>query len=245
MGALRTIDPHGGTNTAIFIQMPKEDKHLQDLDRSILSSDIIERWQLARVNQQFLRGFAVVESLPRPAVSFFGSAVIGPEHEAAKGARQTARVFGQNGWTVVTGGGDGIMAAANQGAQESGGISVGFTIELPTEAQANPYLDVELEFHNFYARKTMFVKAAEGFVVFPGGFGTLDELFEALTLIQTQKVANFPLVLYGKDYWEGLLGWLKAQTLNEEMISAESIERIHVSDDPEEIFQIVSSGHLR
>lgn len=225
--------------------MPKDRDNLSDLDSLILSSDIIERWQLARINQQFLRGFAVVESLPRPAVSFFGSAVADPDHLAWRGAFETAKVFGQNGWTVVTGGGGGVMEAANKGVQEGGGGSVGFTVELPMEHWHNPYLDVELEFHNFYALKTMFVKAAEGFVVFPGGFGTLDELFEALTLIQTQKVRDFPLVLFGKDYWSGLIEWLEQKVVGEGMVPPDSLERIPSSDDPEEIFQIISSGRLR
>ena len=139
--------------------------------------------------------------------------------------------FAEAGWAVVTGGGPGVMEAANRGAQEAGGLSVGFNIELPHEQRGNPYVDLSMTFRHFYARKTMFVKAAEGFVVFPGGFGTADELFESLTLIQTGKVLHFPVVLFDSDYWAELLTWIRDELLADRMISPEDLELLHVTDD--------------
>jgi uncharacterized protein (TIGR00730 family) len=145
-----------------------------------------------------------------------------------------ARRFAERGWAVVTGGGPGVMEAANRGAKEGGGLSVGFNIELPHEQHVNPYLDISLTFRHFYARKTMFVKAAEGFVVFPGGFGTADELFEALTLIQTGKVLHFPVVLFDSAYWDELLDWFRDDLLADGMISRNDVELLHVTDDPDD-----------
>src|SRR5439155_25995048 len=164
----------------------------------------------------------------------FGSARVGESSPAYAAARATARLFGEQGWAVITGGGPGVMEAANRGCKEGGGLSVGFNIDLPHEQHENPYLDIELTFKHFYARKTMFVKAAEGFVIFPGGFGTLDELFQSLTLIHTGKVLHFPVVLFDSDYWQGLLGWLRERTLPEGLISPEDIDLLHVTDSPAE-----------
>ena len=152
---------------------------------------------------EFLGGFQKVLEIDRPAVSIFGSARVRRGHRAVPAARATARLFADAGFAVVTGGGPGVMEAANRGCKEAGGLSVGFNIELPHEQGVNAYCDIAMTFKHFYARKTMFVKAAEGFVIFPGGFGTLDELFESLTLIQTGKVRDFPVVLIGRDYWAG------------------------------------------
>jgi len=163
------------------------------------------RAHTARIADEFLGGFEKVEQIDRPAVSIFGSARVREGSAPYDEARDVARRFGEAGWAVVTGGGPGVMEAANRGCKESGGLSVGFNIELPHEQSANPYLDIAMTFSHFYARKTMFVKAAEGFVIFPGGFGTLDELFESLTLIQTGKVMHFPVVLYGSAFWTPLL----------------------------------------
>src|SRR5207253_435881 len=148
--------------------------------------------RVVRIADEFRRGFEAVEQIDRPAVTIFGSARITEADPSYAHARETARLFAEAGFAVVTGGGGGAMEAANRGAKDGGGLSVGFNIELPHEQHPNPYLDIELTFEHFYARKTMFVKAAEGFVIFPGGFGTLDELFESLTLIQTGKVLHFP-----------------------------------------------------
>jgi uncharacterized protein (TIGR00730 family) len=187
-----------------------------------------------RIRNEFLEGFRTVERIDRPAVTLFGSARVDEGHPAYEEAREVGRRFAEAGFAVVTGGGPGVMEGANRGAKEGGGLSVGFNIDLPHEQHENPYLDIELTFHHFYARKTMFVKAAEGFVIFPGGFGTLDELFESLTLIQTGKVLHFPVVLFDRDYWQGLLGWLRERPLAGGMISLEDIELLHLTDSPAE-----------
>src|SRR3989440_438549 len=190
--------------------------------------DLAERVQ--RIADEFRQGFEAVEKIDRPAVTIFGSARIGEEHPAYAAARETGRLFAEAGFAVVTGGGGGAMEAANRGCKEGGGLSVGFNIELPHEQHANAYLDVELTFRHFYARKTMFVKAAEGFVVFPGGFGTLDELYESLTLIQTKMVRDWPVVLFGSDYWTDMLAWTRARLLAEGMISPHSTMRARRSE---------------
>jgi uncharacterized protein (TIGR00730 family) len=187
-----------------------------------------------RIRDEFLMGFEVVDKIDRPAVSIFGSARVHEGSFAYDEARKTARLFGESGWAVVTGGGPGVMEAANRGSQECGGMSIGFNIELPHEQGSNAYLDIGVTFHHFYVRKTMFVKAAEGFVVFPGGFGTADELFESLTLIQTGKVGHFPVVLFGSEYWSPLLDWIRHRALLEGTISPEDLELLTVTDDPEE-----------
>ena len=190
------------------------------------------RRRTERIEQEFFDGFELVEKIDRPAVTFFGSARA-PEGSAAyEAARTTAGLFAQAGWAVVTGGGPGVMEGANRGCQEAGGLSVGFNIELPHEQSGNGYTDLSLTFHHFYARKTMFVKAAEGFVVFPGGFGTADELFESLTLIQTGKVLNFPVVLFDASYWSPLFDWFRQRLLPEGMISQDDLELMTVTDDP-------------
>jgi uncharacterized protein (TIGR00730 family) len=185
-----------------------------------------------RIGREFLEGFEAVARIGRPAVTIFGSARVSERHPAYEEAREVGRLFAQAGFAVVTGGGPGVMEAANRGAKEGGGVSVGFNINLPHEQHVNPYLDIELTFNHFYARKTMFVKAAEGFVIFPGGFGTLDELFEALTLIQTGKVSHFPVVLYDHGYWEGLVEWIRDRLLVERMISPDDVELLHVTGSP-------------
>ena len=171
------------------------------------------REHTARIAEEFYEGFEAVERIDRPAVTIFGSARVGEGSPTYDAARATAKLFGEAGWAVITGGGPGVMEAANRGCKEGGGLSVGFNIELPHEQHENPYLDVALDFKHFYVRKTMFVKPAEGFVVFPGGFGTADELFESLTLIQTGKVLHFPVVLFGVDFWAPLLDWVNSMLL--------------------------------
>ena len=172
-------------------------------DRRLLEArtDDIER-DVARIADEFRAGFERVAQIDRPAVALFGSARVAEEHPAYAAARETARLFGERGWAVITGGGGGVMEAANRGAQEGGGLSVGFNIELPHEQAPNEYLDIEYTFDHFYARKVCFVKPSEGFVIFPGGFGTLDEMYESLTLIQTGKVLHFPVVLVGSEHWQ-------------------------------------------
>ena len=188
--------------------------------------------KLMSIAEEFRAGFAAVEKIDRPAVSIFGSARLGEDTPAYQAARAVGRHFAERGWAVITGGGPGIMEAANRGAKEGGGLSIGFGIELPHEQGPNPYLDISYTFTHFYARKVCFVKPAEGFVIFPGGFGTLDELFEALTLIQTGKAENFPVVLYDTDYWGELLAWIKSELLADGMISPEDLDLLHATDDP-------------
>jgi hypothetical protein len=211
-------------------------------DRRILDSgDGAEPLHVRRIADEFLEGFNAVAEIPKPAVSIFGSARVHEGHPAYDSARETGRRFADAGFAVVTGGGPGVMEAANRGAKEGGGLSVGFNIALPHEQASNPYLDVNLTFRHFYVRKTMFVKAAEGFVIFPGGFGTLDELFEALTLIQTGKILNFPVVLFGSDNWGGLLDWIHGRVLAKNMISPEDEKLLVVTDDVAEAVETVAS----
>jgi uncharacterized protein (TIGR00730 family) len=196
------------------------------------SDEHAERRHVAGIAEEFFQGFNTVADLPAPAVAIFGSARVGEDHPAYRGAREAGRLFAESGFTVVTGGGPGVMEAANRGAREGGGLSVGFNIELPHEQSSNPYVDIGLTFDHFYVRKTMFVKAADGFVIFPGGFGTFDELFESLTLIQTGKILDFPVVLFDSSYWDGLIDWLREQLLADAMVSPEDIDTLYVTDDP-------------
>jgi hypothetical protein len=218
-------------------------------DQRILSADEkaedLER-HVQLIAEEFREGFEAVDRIDRPAVTIFGSARIRADDPVYEQARLTGRRFAERGWAVVTGGGPGAMEAANRGAQEAGGLSVGFNIQLPHEQRSNPYLDLSLTFRHFYARKTMFVKAAEGFVVFPGGFGTVDELFEALTLIQTGKVFHFPVVLVGSDYWEELLGWVRDELLADGMISPEDLDLLYVTDNLDEaVLQVLDCYERR
>jgi uncharacterized protein (TIGR00730 family) len=215
-------------------------------DRRMLESAVAELdVQVGRIADEFRGGFEAVDRLPKPAVSLFGSARVPVDSKPYRDARVVGRRFGDAGWTVVTGGGGGVMEAANRGAKEGGGLSVGFNIRLPFEQESNRYLDVDLTFDHFYVRKVMFVKAAEGFVIFPGGFGTLDELFEALTLIQTGKVLHFPVVLFDTDYWEEMLEWVHEELLADGMISPEDIDLLHATDDHEEAVELVLECYRR
>jgi uncharacterized protein (TIGR00730 family) len=214
-------------------------------DRELLERQDGDRRAVARIADEFLEGFEAVAQIPDPTVSMFGSARVHEGHPAYEAARETARLFAEAGWSVVTGGGPGAMEAANRGAKEGGGFSVGFNIELPHEQFTNHYLDLEVTFHHFYARKVMFVKSAEAFVIFPGGFGTLDELFEALTLIQTGKILDFPVVLIGTGYWEPLLTWIRETLLVDGMVSQEDIDQLFVTDDPAAALRTVVERHER
>jgi uncharacterized protein (TIGR00730 family) len=222
--------------------MPTEQPRLED--SQILASETgeLER-HVQMIASEFRRGFEAVDKIQCPAVSIFGSARVAEGRPFYELAREVGRRFAEAGWAVVTGGGPGIMEAANRGASEGGGVSVGFNIRLPNEQAPNPYANVQLTFDHFYARKTMFVKAAEGFVIFPGGFGTMDELFESLTLIQTGKVLHFPVVLMNRAYWVDLLEWIQRKQLGNGLISPEDLRLLSVTDDPAEAVQIVV-GHL-
>jgi uncharacterized protein (TIGR00730 family) len=213
-------------------------------DREVLSSaDGEHERQVRMIAAEFRRGFEAVDKIDRPAVSIFGSARTTEGQPFYDLAREVGGEFARAGWAVVTGGGPGIMEAANRGAQEAGGLSIGFNIHLPQEQAANPYIDLGLTFDHFYARKTMFVKAAEGFVIFPGGFGTMDELFESLTLIQVGKVFHFPVVLMDCDYWEEMVGWIRRELLGKKMISPDDLALLSRTDDPREAVRIVLEHH--
>jgi uncharacterized protein (TIGR00730 family) len=198
---------------------------------------------ISLIASEFLAGFQAVQEIDRPAVSIFGSARVLRETPTYENARATARAFAEVGFAVVTGGGPGVMEAANRGCKEGGSLSIGFNIELPHEQGLNEYCDIGLTFHHFYARKVMFVKAAEGFVIFPGGFGTQDELWEALTLIQTGKIGNFPVVLFDSDYWAELLDWLRKEMLDDNLISPGDLDLLFLSDDPKEVVELVVSRY--
>jgi uncharacterized protein (TIGR00730 family) len=201
---------------------------------------------ISLIASEFLAGFQAVHEIDRPAVSIFGSARVLEGTPTYESARATGRAFAEAGFAVVTGGGPGVMEAANRGCKEGDGLSVGFNIELPMEQGVNAWCDIALTFHHFYARKVMFVKAAEGFVIFPGGFGTQDELWEALTLIQTGKIGNFPVVLVDSDYWDELLDWLREEMLEDGLISPEDVELLYVTDEPREAVElVVNRYHLR
>jgi uncharacterized protein (TIGR00730 family) len=215
-------------------------------DRRILESDDgADQLRVRQIAEEFTKGFEAVAKIPTPAVSIFGSARIREGHPTYTAARETARLFAQAGFSVVTGGGPGAMEAANRGAQEGSGVSVGFNIDLPMEQGVNQYCDIALTFRHFYARKVMFVKPAEGFVIFPGGFGTLDELFEALTLIQTGKIADFPVVLFGKAYWADLVAWIEGRLLADGMISPEDEDLLFLTDEPAEAVATVVTYYQR
>lgn len=214
-------------------------------DRQILQRDGKIGRQVADIAEEFRRGFETVNAIDRPAVSIFGSARIDERDPAYASAVAFGRTFAERGWAVVTGGGPGIMEAANRGCREGGGLSIGFNIRLPREQGDNQYLDLALEFSHFYARKTMFVKAAEGFVVFPGGFGTLDELYESLTLIQTGVIRHFPVVLFGNDHWAGQLSWWRNELLRDSLIAPEDLQLVSVTDDPAVAVQTVIDCYER
>ncbi len=204
---------------------------LQRRDTSFLDAD---PWRVLRILSEFVEGFDALATAP-PAVSVFGSARVPVDDPVYRAAREVGSALAEAGFTVVTGGGPGVMEAANRGAVEAGGLSIGCNIELPFEQGMNDYVELGVDFRYFFVRKTMFVKYAQAFVIFPGGFGTMDELFEALTLIQTGKVQNFPVILFGSAYWQGLLDWLRATMLAEGKISPADLDLLFVTDSPTEV----------
>jgi uncharacterized protein (TIGR00730 family) len=195
-------------------------------------------WRALRILSEFVEGFDALAEVG-PAITVFGSARVNPGEPAYEMAREIGRLLAEEGYAVITGGGPGVMEAANRGCQEGGGLSVGCNIELPHEQSINSYVDLGVEFRYFFARKTMFVKYADGFVILPGGYGTLDELFEAVTLIQTGKIQGFPVVLVGSTFFAGLLEWIKAKLLAEGMVSPGDLDLMQVTDDPKEVVEIV------
>jgi uncharacterized protein (TIGR00730 family) len=217
-----------GTGTA--------DEHLlQRQDTAFLHTD---PWRIHRITAEFVQGFDRLAEVGL-AVALFGSARTRSGEPVYEAARKTAAELVTAGFGVITGGGPGIMEAANRGAAEAGGISIGCNIELPHEQHGNTWANLSMEFRYFFVRKTMFVKYSEAFVVFPGGFGTLDELFEAVTLVQTGKIHRFPVVLYGSDYWGGLVDWLRASVVAAGNVAADELEMVQVADSPAQVAQIV------
>ena len=201
-------------------------------------------WRSLRILSEFVEGFDALATLG-PAITVFGSARVAPGSPAYETARQIGRLLAQEGYAVITGGGPGVMEGANRGCQEAGGMSVGCNIELPHEQSLNPYVDLGVEFRYFFARKVMFVKYADGFVILPGGFGTMDELFEALTLIQTGKIRGFPVVLVGSAFFGGLLDWIRARLLEGGMIEAADLDLVQVTDDPAAVVEIIRKAGRR
>jgi uncharacterized protein (TIGR00730 family) len=195
-------------------------------------------WRVLRIQGEFVEGFDTLAQLG-PAVSIFGSARTRKEDPYYQAAVETARLLAEAGLAVITGGGPGIMTAGNQGARLAKGVSVGLLIELPFEQGGNEYIDIAINHRYFFVRKTMFVKYAQGFVIFPGGFGTMDELFEALTLIQTGKISNFPVILFGSDYWSGLLDWLRKVMLASGKIGEADLDLMILTDSPEEVRDLI------
>jgi len=198
-------------------------------------------WRVLRIQSEFVEGFGMLAELG-PAIGVFGSARTSTDHPDYERTRQLGSELARAGFAVITGGGPGTMEAANRGASEAGGVSVGLGIELPFEEGLNDWVDVGINFRYFFARKTMFVKYAQGFVVMPGGFGTFDEVFEALTLVQTRKVTSFPIVLMGSDYWRGLLDWLRDTVLAERKIHAVDLDLLQVTDDVDQAVKIMTEA---
>jgi uncharacterized protein (TIGR00730 family) len=220
------------------------DEEIIAAQEAAVVSTLTDLDRIERIERELRMGFDALAHVGA-AASFFGSARTPRDDPEYALAREAARRVGEAGLAVITGGGPGTMEAANRGAQDAGALSIGLNIELPFEQGMNPWVELGLEFHYFFIRKVMFVRYASGFVVLPGGFGTLDELFESLTLIQTGKVRNFPVILVGRDYWRGLLEWIVERPLGENKISAEDVERYTLTDDPDEIREVIQSAAHR
>jgi len=201
-----------------------------------------DTWRVLRITSEFVEGFDTLATVDR-GVTIFGSARISPDDPHYAAAQEVARLLAEAGFAIITGAGPGIMEAANKGARLAGGRSIGCNIELPFEQGANPYVDTLIQFRYFFVRKTMFIKYSVAFIIFPGGFGTLDELFEAVTLIQTGKIYQFPVILFGRRYWAGLIRWLQARVLAERKIAAGDIDLMVLTDDPAEAAAAVIRGY--
>jgi uncharacterized protein (TIGR00730 family) len=216
------------------------DQHLLD-SRARADWKQKDAWRALRILSEFVEGFDTLSDLP-PAVSVFGSARAKPDSPDAELAERLGAALARAGYAVITGGGPGVMNAANKGCREAGGLSVGLGIELPYEQGMNPYVEIGIDFRYFFARKTMFVKYAQAFCVLPGGFGTMDELFEALTLVQTGKVTRFPVVLLGTWYWQGLLDWMRGSMLAEAKIGVEDLDLLCLTDDVDEAVRHIQAA---
>ena len=220
------------------------DEELLDADTPAIVSQLDDVARVKRIHEELLTGFTRLSHVGR-AVSIFGSARTPRTDPMYAKARETAAALGGAGFSIITGGGPGIMEAGNRGARDAGATSIGLDIELPHEQFENPYVDIGLNFHYFFARKVMFVRYASAFVVFPGGFGTLDELFEAATLRQTAKIRHFPILLFGSEYWEGLVDWLHKQVAAKGNISPEDVESLCVTDSVAEVLRVVQAAEHR
>jgi len=201
-----------------------------------------DTWRVFRIMAELVEGFEALNNIG-PAVTIFGSARLEPGSPYYNKCLKVAESLAKDGFAVISGGGPGIMEAANKGAQNANGTSVGLNIALPMEQTPNPFQDIKVDFRYFFVRKLMFVKYAVAYVIFPGGFGTMDELFEALTLIQTKKIRSFPVVLVGKDYWQGMIDWMKSSVLEMGAISPEDIDLLHIVDEPEEVCAIINKRY--
>lgn len=219
----------GGTQDERLLETPRRSDEFLHTDT----------WRVFRIMGEFIQGFEDLAHITN-GVAIFGSARTPAEDPVYKAAQETAALLAHAGFAVITGGGPGIMEAANRGAFEAGGTSVGCNIELPHEQKSNDYLTLSLKFKYFFVRKMMFVKYSNAFIIFPGGFGTLDELFESLTLIQTRKIRNFPVVLYGSSYWSGMIDWIRSTVLSKANIAEEDLKLLHLTDSPAEIADIIS-----
>jgi uncharacterized protein (TIGR00730 family) len=220
------------------------DEEIIAAQEAAVRSTLTDEDRLERITEELRMGFDALSGIGA-AASFFGSARTTPDDPDYALARETARLVGESGLAVITGGGPGIMEAANLGAKDVGACSIGLNIELPFEQGGNPYCDISLEFHYFFARKIMFVRYASGFVVFPGGYGTMDELFEALTLTQTGKITEFPVILVGSGYWPGLVDWLRERMLTEGNISPDDLDLFSVVDEPAEVRDLLMTAAHR
>ena len=216
------------TDDEVLLRSPEPDDDYKTSDS----------WRVFRIMGEFVNGFDNMATIMR-GVSVFGSARTHEDDEFYKAAVETGKLLAEAGFEVITGGGPGIMEAANRGAHAAGKVSVGCNIELPFEQKPNPYLTKSLTFKYFFVRKTIFIKYSNAYIIFPGGFGTMDELFEALTLIQTRKIRNFPVVLFGSQYWRGLLQWITSTMLNEKNINSEDLGLIHLTDSPKEAVDFI------
>jgi uncharacterized protein (TIGR00730 family) len=242
--AARTHRDNRELNVSSRTGAPTEDERLLESGTPRIDFTHSDPWRVFRIMGEFVEGFDTLANTGR-AVSVFGSARVPPDHEQYHQAEETARLLADAGFAVITGGGPGIMEAANKGAREAGGLSIGCNIELPFEQGTNPFVEVSINFRYFFVRKTMFVKYSEAFIIFPGGFGTMDELFEALTLIQTGKIRNFPVVLFGSAYWGGMLTWIRDVMLAEGKVSADDLDLLVVTDSPAEAVRVVLEAERR
>ena len=233
----KTAPPDPSLNRGARADRPTEDERLLSGPRpaEFLHTDT---WRVLRIMGEFVEGFEALAEIEQ-AVTIFGSARVHESDPMYRKAAELARMLGEAGFDIITGGGPGIMEAGNRGAREAGTRSIGLNIELPFEQGVNPYVELAVEFRYFFVRKTMLVKYSQAFVIFPGGFGTFDELFEALTLVQTGKVQNFPIILFGSAYWSGLLGWLRDTVMPEGKVASADVELLIVTDSPEEARDII------